>query len=73
MPYNVVNVLNFELRANEFGIPPPYDAWVKGLFLSEPQYSICKRQTLRYFMGLFERLDDKKAKMQKVPITVSHT
>lgn len=65
MPYTMVNVLNFELRANEVGIPPTYDPWVKGLFLSEPQYSLCKRQRLRHFMGLFERLDDKRSKDAK--------
>lgn len=32
VPYTMVNVLNFELRANEVGIPPTYDPWVKGFF-----------------------------------------
>lgn len=34
VPYTMVNVLNFELRANEVGIPPTYDPWVKGFFFS---------------------------------------
>lgn len=62
--YTIVNGLDFELRANEAGIPALWP-WISDFFLSEPKHSLCEREQLRHSVGLFGRLDGKKAKMQK--------
>ena len=42
----------------------------KSLIFSEPQHSLCEKQKLRPFMGLFERLGGKKSKDEQTACTL---